>query len=40
LNCNSLEKCKTVNAKMISMLLSTSYGLFKEHTRIFDHHAH
>jgi hypothetical protein len=30
LNCKSLEKWKTVNAKMISMLFSTSYDRFQE----------
>jgi hypothetical protein len=29
-----------VNAKMISMLFSISYGRFREHTGIFEHHAH
>jgi hypothetical protein len=28
LECKSLEKCKMMNAKMIFMLFSTSYGLF------------
>jgi hypothetical protein len=40
LNCKSLEKCKTVNAKLVSMLFNTSYDRFKEQTRIFEHHAH
>jgi hypothetical protein len=29
-----------MNAKMIFMLFSTSYGLFQEQTGIFDHHAY
>jgi hypothetical protein len=29
-----------VNVKMIFMLFSTSYSLFQEKTRIFEHHAH
>jgi hypothetical protein len=40
LNSKSLEKCKTVNTKMISMLFSTRDGRFKEQTKIFEHHAH
>jgi hypothetical protein len=40
LNCKSLEKWKTVNAKMIFIVFSTSYGLFQEQTEIFEHHAH
>jgi hypothetical protein len=40
LNGKSLEKCKTVNAKMIFMLFSTSYSLFQEQTGFFEHHAH
>jgi hypothetical protein len=30
LNCKSLETWKTMNAKMIFMLFSTSYDRFKE----------
>jgi hypothetical protein len=40
LNFNSLEKCKIVNAKMISMLFSISYGQFKEQAAIFEHRAY
>jgi hypothetical protein len=40
LNCKSLEKRKTVNAKMIWMLFNTSYGPYQEHIGIFEHHAH
>jgi hypothetical protein len=40
LNYKSLERWKTVNAKMIFMLFSTSYSLFYEQTGIFEHHAH
>jgi hypothetical protein len=40
LNCKSLGKCKTVNAKMVSILFNTSYSRFKEQTEIFEHHAH
>jgi hypothetical protein len=40
LKCKSLEKWKIVNAKMIFMLFSTSYGLFHEQTGIFEQHAH
>jgi hypothetical protein len=40
LNCRSLETWKTVNAKMISILLSTSYDRFQERTGNFEHHAH
>jgi hypothetical protein len=29
-----------MNAKMIFMLLSTSYGLIQEQTRKFEHHVH
>jgi hypothetical protein len=29
-----------MNAKMIFMLFSTSYGLFQDQTEIFEHHAH
>jgi hypothetical protein len=29
-----------VNAKMIFMLFSTSYDIFQEHARMFEHHAH
>jgi hypothetical protein len=37
MNCKSLEKCKTVNAKIIFMLFSTSYDQFQKQTRIFEH---
>jgi hypothetical protein len=40
LNSKSLEKWKTMNAKMIFMLLSTSYGLIQEQTRNSEHHVH
>jgi hypothetical protein len=40
LNCKSLEKCKTVNAKIIIMLFCTSYCLFQKHIEIVEHHAH
>jgi hypothetical protein len=40
LNCYSLENGKILNAKMVFMLFSTSYRLFQEKTRIFEHHAH
>jgi hypothetical protein len=40
LNCKALEKWKTMNAKMIIMLLSTSYDLIQEQTRNFEHHIH
>jgi hypothetical protein len=40
LNCMSLEKWKTVNEKMIFMLLSTTCGLIQEHTRNLEHHIH
>jgi hypothetical protein len=40
LNCKSLEKCKTVNVKMVFMLFNTSYSRLKEQIRIFEHHAH
>jgi hypothetical protein len=40
LNCRSLETWKTVHAKMIFMLLSTSYDRFQERTGNFEHHAH
>jgi hypothetical protein len=36
----SLETWKTVHAKMISMLFSTSYDRFQERTGNFEHHAH
>jgi hypothetical protein len=29
-----------VNAKMIFMLFNTSYGLFQEQNKIFEHHAY
>jgi hypothetical protein len=40
LNCKSLETWKTVHAKMIFMLFSTSYDRFQEGTRNFEHQAH
>jgi hypothetical protein len=40
LNYRSLETWKTMHAKMISMLLSTSYDRFQERTGNFEHHAH
>jgi hypothetical protein len=40
LNCRSLETWKTVHAKMIFMLLSTSYDRFQERTENFKHHDH
>jgi hypothetical protein len=40
LNYKPLEKWKTVNTKMTFMLFSTSYDLFQEHARIFEHHSH
>jgi hypothetical protein len=40
LNCKSLETSKTVHAKMISMLFSTSYDRFQERTENFERHAH
>ena len=40
LNCRSLETWKTVHAKMISMLLSTSYDRFQERTKNLEHLAH
>jgi hypothetical protein len=40
LNCRSLETWKTVHAKMISMLLSTSYDRFQEQTGNFEQNAH
>jgi hypothetical protein len=40
LNGKSLEKWKTVNAKMICKLFNTRFDLFQEQYRIFEHHAH
>jgi hypothetical protein len=40
LNCKSLETWKTVHAKMIQMIFSTSYYRFQEQTGNFRHHAH
>jgi hypothetical protein len=40
LNYKSLEKWKTMNGKMIFMLLSTSYDLIQEYTRNLEHHVH
>jgi hypothetical protein len=40
LNCKSLETWKTVHAKMIFMLFSTSYDRFQEVTGNFEHQAH
>jgi hypothetical protein len=40
LNCKSLETWKTVHAKMIFMLFSTSYDRFQERTGNFEHQAH
>jgi hypothetical protein len=40
LNYKSLETWKTVHAKMIFMLFSTSYDRFQERTENFEHHAH
>jgi hypothetical protein len=39
LNCKSLETWKTVHAKMIHMLFSTSYDRFQERTGNFEQHA-
>jgi hypothetical protein len=39
LSCRSLETWKTVHAKLICMLLSTSYDRFQERTGNFKHHA-
>jgi hypothetical protein len=35
LNCKSLEKWKTMNAKIIFMLFSKSYDIFQEQIGIF-----
>jgi hypothetical protein len=40
LNYKSIEKWKTINVKIIFMLLSTSYGLNQEQTENFEHHVH
>jgi hypothetical protein len=40
MNYKSLEKWKIVNAKMIFMLFSISYGRFQEQAEMFEHHAH
>jgi hypothetical protein len=40
LNCKSLETWKTMHAKMIFMLFSTSYDRFQEGTGNFEHQAH
>jgi hypothetical protein len=40
LNCKSLETWKTVHAKMIPILFSTSYDRFQERTGNFEQHVH